>query len=270
MGFRHVTTGAVAIAVAAAVLSACGSSVSGEASSTTATRSVTPKAATVSGVAPKLAGPGPVGELQDVTGQGNLLKGLDGQQYALRPEPGVKVSSKVGGCTLGPAIKAAGRTGFLVAEHCDGKHNEAGMQYARINAEAKNPLPLAAITDTDKVTDSGVIWTPEAADDTKLAGVWSVRGALSMEQLADIPEGAPVCMNASVSGVICGGKIASGETGVAILKPVQPRDSGSAAFVVDAAGGAWIVGVLSTGTSTSIVMPVEPMLKRLHASVITA
>lgn len=125
----------VAALAAAALLGACSTDVQGEASPS---RSVTEKAATVT-AAPNIPEAGPVGQLQDVTGQGVIRRSpRDNARWAPSPEPGALVSTADYGCTLGPAITKAGRTGFLIAEHCV----KTGPQYARVNAAAANPLAL--------------------------------------------------------------------------------------------------------------------------------
>ncbi len=271
MSFRHVTTATVAAIAAATVLSACGSSVSGEAASTSTTtgESFTLKAATETGVAPKLAGPGPVGELQDVTGRGDVRRSpRDNARWAPSPEPGALVSTADYGCTLGPAITKAGRTGFLIAEHCV----KTGTQWARVNPQAANPLALGPAVEGNKPTDSAVIWTEAAADDTRVAGTWPIRGALTLPQVQALNVSSKVCINGAVSGVLCGSVASSSNDTMFLILPTHEGDSGSAVFVVDERGDAWIAGVLVRGNSgnRSDATPISTALAGRNAEVITA
>lgn len=265
MRSRRTAATIAAIAAATLLLGGCGSSVSGEAAPS---RSVTEKAATVTGVAPLVTGPGPVGQLQDVTGQGVIRRSpRDSARWAPEPEPGGLVSTANDGCTLGPAVTRAGKAGFLIAGHCV---KDGGTQWARVNAAADSPLPLGPAVEGDTVTDSAVIWTDTAADDTRIAGKWPVRGVLSVEQLSAVPAGAPICVNAAISGVHCGGMIAVDAAGLAMLAPAKQGDSGSAVFVVDSRGDAWIAGVLKDGEGSSLATPIATILGQLRASVITS
>lgn len=256
----------VAALAAATVVAACGGQVSGDAAPSPS-RSLTMKAATVTSEA-AAPGAGPIGELQDVTGQGVIHRSpRDNARWAPAPEPGALVSTADYGCTLGPAISRLGQAGFLTAEHCV---KGGAMQYARVNAAAVNPLALGPAVEGNAVTDSAVIWTETAADDVRVAGTWPVRGLLSVDQVRALPAGATVCFNGAVSGVRCGGKLTGGLT-FTTDAAAQQGDSGSESFVVDERGDAWIVGIVSNSPAgKSLMRSVADILDHLHAEIVTA
>jgi hypothetical protein len=263
---RNLAAGVALVAAAVMLTAGCSSKVAGLpilADPASPKAAATTPSTTVSGG----GGAGPVGELVDVSGKGVIRRSADGARWAPSPEPGGLVSTPEAGCTLGAAVKRNGRSGFLIANHCV---KSGAPQRVRINAEAQNPLLIGTAVEGDPMTDSAVIWTEEAAGDSMIAGTWPVRGVLTVRQIDALADDTPICMNTATSGVTCGGKSMGSRT-VTTTAQVVPGDSGSAAFVVDSVGAAWLVGTVTDNPGgRSMIRAAAPTLERLGATAITA
>lgn len=278
---RAAAVTATALAVAAAALSAgCSATVAGEARPSSEL-----KAAALEDVAP-------VADQRvwvDVTGHGvPMPRDSYGAQFSLTevPVPGVTITyaafdGGTGGCTLGPAITAAGRSGFLTAGHC--ALDAAGPQ--RLTGADGSPVrglgSADEAVDTDGVPDdsgyaydSAVVWTPAGTRAGVIAGTWPIAGTLSVDEVRALPSRTPICFAGAMSGVACGPLLSAHDPGgIHFGRTAQTGDSGAAAFVVDDGGSAWLVGVMASTDDyrlASTATLLAPTLDRLGAEAITA
>lgn len=201
-------------------------------------------------------------------------------RWGATPRPGIKLRWRDAAgvpdmCTLGPAARGAdGRAGFLTAGHCAEEDPRVylqptaggGADFFGVVADRENSLD----------GDSAVVWTgtlPAGAD--HLAdGRFPIRGVMPLAEVQTLPPGTPICMDSTVSGVVCGGFIGLDENWVQFRDRGQGGDSGSAVFVVDETGSARLLGVYSgrplRGSTTSIATHLDPILDRLQAEAVTA
>ncbi|KXP08809.1 hypothetical protein AXK60_09095 [Tsukamurella pseudospumae] len=222
----------------------------------------------------------------NVSGQGVAQLDHQLEQYG-SPAPGVKIAlwdAQVHDrkCTIGPAIIAVGRTGFLTAGHCatpDTEHPErwsgaVGPVAAQVHPDGKGALELGVIeqisaTPTD---DAGVIWTRAAAGDDTIAGTWKVGGVMTVAPLQRLPAGTPVCVDGAISKVVCSPLVSVTGTQIRTRLATKEGDSGAPVFVVDArTKSAILIGVHrgwegNEGVATAI----EPILSRVGAKVVVA
>lgn len=272
--------GVAAAAFAAALLAA--GCTSGGAATESATSAVdAPLRATATAPMLSPAPEAPTPEWVDVSGQGTVLPRDDqGRQYSATPVPGAAIfhwpasDGEAGSCTLGPAVREihGTRTGFLTAGHC-AKPPFEPQQYLGTGPGpddvAAQPLgSLTQVADTDAVDpgmeDAGVIWTPEAEKASTIAG-FRVVGAMSEADLKNLPEGTPICVDGTVSGVACAPLYSA--TNVIRYGHSAFGDSGAAAFVVNRDGEATLVGLHSEAYVASIL---ARTLERLGLEPITA
>lgn len=275
---RRVSIAAVALA-AAAMSAGCSSTVAGQPRA-----SAELKAASVE--------PTPTAaqrEWVDVSGQGVPMPrdSLVGTTYSPNgaPMPGATITHTAfdggtGGCTLGPAITAGGRQGFLTAGHC--ALDAAGPQQltgpdgapARELGVAVNAADTDGVPDaTGYADDSAVVWAPVGPRASVIAGTWPVAGTLSVDEVRGIPPRAPICFYGSVSGVRCGALLSATDSGgIHFARTAKGGDSGAPAFVVDSDGSAWLVGIMASTDDhrlASTATLLAPTLGRLGAEAIT-
>ena len=280
------TSRAAAIAAAAlaavAALAGCSSTVAG-----TARPSAQLKSAALEDVKSAAA----QRQWVDATGQGVELPrdSLKNAQYspAAIPAPGVRITYQTfdggtGGCTLGPAVRAGSREGFLTAGHC--ATDAVGPQ--RITGP--DGLPVRDLGSAEDVAfshgipngtgfaeDSAVIWTDAGSPAAMIAGTWPVAGTLTVEEVRALPERTPICFaGAMTGGVACGPLLnARDPGGVHFGHAAEAGDSGAAAFLVDSEGSAWLVGIVSSTDDfrpESTAAYLDPALERLSVEAITA
>lgn len=266
---------ACALAAAAVAVSACSTGVSG--TDVPSPESITQKAASTAGETPA-----ETRRYVDVTGQVQVMLDHQQEQYG-NPAPGVKIgrvsSSDPSGsakCTLGPAITASGRTGFLTAGHCADKPGTD--QYAQTNYDGRDPLLLGPAVQAQDASaaggysDSAVIWTASVDPGaTRIAGRWPVSGVMSVADVRALPVGTPVCIDGAKSGVICSGLIAVDANYIRTAPMAQPGDSGATVFVVDQKSHATLIGIVrgNAGGQDEATF-LEPTLIRLGATALTA
>lgn len=267
---------ACALAAAAVAVSACSTGVSG--SAVPSSELITQKAATTTGEASTQV-PGYV----DVTGQGTVTLDHQREQYG-NPAPGVKIgrvsSSDPSGsakCTLGPAVTAAGRKGFLTAGHCADKPGTD--QYAQVNYDGSDPLLLGPAVQAQDApapggySDSAVIWTASVDPGaTRIAGRWPVSGVMPAREVRALPAGTPVCIDGAKSGVVCSRLVSANGDYILTAPMTQPGDSGSAVFVIDDKSNlATLIGIhRGTANEHSEATFLEPALHRFGATALTA
>ncbi|MDM2401903.1 hypothetical protein PP549_22955 [Mycobacteroides abscessus] len=219
----------------------------------------------------------------DVTGQGQVNLDHQREQYG-KPAPGVKIgrvsSSDPSGsakCTLGPAVTAGERTGFLTAGHCADKPGTD--QYAQVNYDGSDPMLLGpAVQAEDAPTsnghsDSAVIWSGRVDPGaTRIAGRWPVSGVMSVADVRALPTGTPICLDGAKSGVNCSPLVSARGDLILTAPMTQPGDSGSAVFVVDdKTSHATLIGIhRGTANGHSEATFIEPALIRLGAIALTA
>ncbi|ULP45921.1 S1 family peptidase [Mycolicibacter virginiensis] len=225
----------------------------------------------------------------DVTGQGVSMPrdSLVGTQYSSSPRPGATIThdtvdGRTVGCTVGPAITAGDRQGFLTAGHC--AMNATGPQQltgpdgmpahdlgVAVDAADSDGIPDPA---TGYADDSAVIWTPTGARASILAGTWPVAGTLMASEVRDLPMKTPICFYGAVTGIACGPLLSATDPGgVHFARTAKGGDSGAAAFVVDADGSAWLIGIMASSDDhrlASTATYLAPALDRLGAEAITA
>lgn len=273
---------AVTAALAAAVtaLSAgCSSTVQG-----TARPGTELKAASVEVIAPAA----PQREWVDVTGQGvSLPRDTSiGAQYSPVPKPGAAttftaVGGGSGGCTLGPAVRAGSREGFITAGHC--AFGATGPQQLS-GSDGKPVRDLGRADDaafsrgfpnsSGYAQDSAIVWTAPGAGAALIAGTWPVAGTLTVDEVRALPVGTPICFaGAMTGGVACGPLLdARDPGGIHFGHAAEAGDSGAATFLV-ADGAAWLVGIMSSTDDDkpeSTAALLAPALDRLGVEAITA
>ncbi|PQM53719.1 hypothetical protein C5U48_02600 [Mycolicibacter virginiensis] len=230
-------------------------------------------------------------EWVDVTGQGVELPrdSLVNTQFnpAGTPIPGATIThqtndGRTAGCTVGPAVTAGDRSGFITAGHCAvdavGEQRLTGADGlpARALGIASEAEFSHGLTDpaTGQAADSAIVWTAAGAGAATIAGTWPVAGTLSVDEIQDLAKGAPICFDGAVTGVACGPLINARATGgVHFAHAAKVGDSGAPAFVVDEAGSAWLLGVISSTANyaqASTATYLQPALDRLGVTVVTA
>lgn len=264
------------LAAAAVAVSACSTGVSG--SAVPSPELITQKAATTVGETSPLAP-----RYIDVTGQGVVTLDHQRDQYG-SPAPGVKIgrvsissASGEAACTLGPAVTAAGRTGFLTAGHCADTPDTD--QYAQVNFDGSDPLLLGPAVQAEDApaaegySDSAVIWTSNVGPgSTRIASRWPVSGVMSVADVRALPAGTPICIDGAKSGVFCSGLIAVDANYILTPRAARGGDSGAPVFVVDEnTRVATLIGIHSgfeDGQDEATFL--EPVLARLGATALTA
>lgn len=273
-----------AAALAALSMSACSSEIVGHPLAATTTVTVDsgdPVADTVP--ATPTVTPPPAPTYLDVTGQGAVQRDHQQLQFG-SPAPGVKFAyldntSTTGKdkCTIGPAVTAGARAGFVIAGHCA---NGNPQKWAQTNFDGSDPLLLGTpeLVSVDTYTDdSAVIWTSEAAGDDRIAGTWPVAGVMPLEELAILPAGTSICVDGAVSGVKCTELVKVDGTRIISSPMTEQGDSGAVVFVVDAATHrATLLGVVRGGVdgdtpgADDVATALAPALVRMGATAITA
>lgn len=259
-----------AVAAAAAVMSACSTSVAGQ---PVAVQS----AAEATSSSPEAQQPI---RWKDVEAEApELDKDLEGLQYGTTPMPGIgfgyrDAEHRPEVCSLGPAVRdAAGRGGFLTAGHCtSGKAATPAYLQGGVDSRTAPQVLLGhveAAQDDHATNDSAIIWAPVSDAATKIAGKWPVAGIMAE---ADVPSlvrpGDPVCVDGARSGVVCSPLI-SADGGVIRTEAVtKGNDSGSAVFVVAPSGSAILIGIHSgVEGSAGVATFISPALDRLDVTV---
>lgn len=263
----------VAAVAAAAVVSACSSTVGGAPVAVPATAA---PSVTVAGV-----GTEPIRWVNVEAEAPVLERDTEGLQYGGEARPGIGFGYRNGEnrskvCTLGVAVRERGgsRTGFITAGHCSsGKASTPA--YLSPTPDALSPQTLMgsveAAQDDRATADSAVIWAPVAADAGRIAGRWPVAGIMTK---ADVPNlvrpGDPVCVDGARSGVVCSGLISADGGVIRTKATTQGNDSGAPVFVVAPSGSAIVIGIHSgaEGTTADVATYVSPALDRLNADVI--
>lgn len=224
---------------------------------------------------------------RDVTGQVWMSRDWEGAQFGPVAMPGIgigyfdaKYTSHL--CTIGPAVVAGSKRGFLTAGHCTADLGPT-KHYLHSAVDLRTTLPIVMGSELQAEnastprgwSDSGVIWTgavdPAAAT---IAGKWPVDGVMTVDDVRSLPVGTPVCINGARSGVVCSPLISAVDK--IRYRHVSDRgDSGASVFLVDASTGrATLIG-LHRGYDTNAptvgeATYLEPVLQRLGASALTA
>lgn len=282
--FGQVTSLTAAALAAAAVLAACspGTGIGVETTAGTATPS------------PGLRDPSTVPSSEqpekyiDVTGDENDVRfdlSNPPRQFG-SPAPGVRIGRFADGptgqasCTLGPAVEAGPRHGFITAGHCAGKKLGA-VHYAQIHADGSSPLPLGPTEEfQDQPADSGwsdsaIIWTEEARGDSTLAGAWEVDRAMSVDEVRDLaPATTPICVDGAVAGVRCSPLVDADKGLIRFERITSAGDSGAPVFVVTETGDAVLIGIVQGldkyDPDLSVATFLAPALTRLKVDPVTA
>lgn len=202
-----------------------------------------------------------------------------GEQAGPQVYPGVQIHQRQPnggwkGCTAGPMVtNEAGRVGFLTAGHCD---RNPGAEVATMTLDG-TPVVVGRYADAldDPVTDqdSAVLWVDNPAHlapgADRIADRWPVVGALPAEMMEELPPDTQVCIDVSRSGVRCGGLVFAPRFGsLDAFIEVQGGDSGGSMFMVDDAGQAWILGVVSSSADDSVrAAYADAALERLEVGI---
>ncbi|MFC7751723.1 chymotrypsin family serine protease [Tsukamurella soli] len=169
-------------------------------------------------------------------------------------------------CTIGwPVIgqngSAAGTVGYLTAGHCVGAQG-ATVYMKTTDGEQISLEPFAAAVNSPvgdgtrnadgTAADAGIIYLPPAIQHagefrgTVAPGIGIV-GGLSVSQVRALGDGTPVCMMGGHVGLVCGTLTDTTASDFGVHLPAVHGDSGSGVFVVDPAGHAYAIGLLSSG-----------------------
>ncbi len=262
--------GAAAAGIAAAaVLSACSASVSGQPVAVLATPSATVAASqSPNGMAPI--------NWKNVQAEAPRLDHDSvGARFGSTVYPGIGITQvgpnkSTSDCTAGPAVTG----GVVVAGHCD--RAPGGRVQVYPNAKGSSPIPVGTITDavqqqTEPIQDFALLRTASVAPgSTTIAGQWAIAGVLNEDAAAQaLPAGSPVCVNAAYTGIRCGTVLSTDDDGQLLFDiPTEGGDSGAVVFAVNAdTNAATLLGILRGGDkATSTATYLAPALKRLHVS----
>ena len=223
----------------------------------------------------------------NVTGQGVIVKDSSSQptQFGATPKPGVVILSNIARgnsdmCTLGPAIRKENGTGdgFATAGHC-GKNDP--MQRLQVDSFFNGPastIPLGALTDREDngytpvngvLSDSAALWSGAVGPSAvRIADTWPVAGVMAMDSVKNLPKGTSVCLDGTVSGVLCGPLEMGDVNGLLRFRALSHGgDSGSPVFLIDGdTHAATLVGLIEGGDGVSAYATyLEPALTRLGA-----
>lgn len=219
----------------------------------------------------------------DVTGTPVRMDGSeDPIQFGQAPFPGIyigqdQVSGELNSCTLGPLIRGdRGQLGFLTAGHCD--DNPGAEVSIFTQADAHRTEVIGVLTQATNVDAAGIdhaaLWpTVTPADNADRIAGFKVAGHLTAaEVIAEIPEGAPVCVNGAFAGVVCAPLVQAAET-ITFDEVTGRGDSGAPVFVVDRDDQrAWVIGLLEGAVESGVdsAVYIQPALDRIGAELVTA
>lgn len=240
-GRRYVTSLTTAAGAAAAVAMLM--------TGTAPTAEAVPQAATVDG---------PWVAIADVHGDGHIADFT----AAAAPAPGVSILQPAPDgtatlCTTGWAVMSARHdVGYLTAGHCD-QHDGAPL-WMHTDANSDHRMSLLPLQNSERGADAdgrsydAALFFLSAQQQsrgfgTAIADGVRLRGVLSVDQVQALPQGTPVCMHGSRSGVTCGPLLAAGSDELLWGAAAVKGDSGAPVFVVNADGDALAIGTLSGG-----------------------
>lgn len=232
---------------------------------------------------PPAPAPVPQGYI-DVTGVVDPPRDSGGYQFGSTPAPGVSIAYRDAAgdaipCTLGPAVTAGSRHGFLTAGHCTVSMAPTD-QYLSATADVKTSPQIllgtttGAVEDDHAVMDSAVIWTdmPASGDAARIAGRFPVAGVMPEAAVRALPLGTPVCLDGAKTGIQCGALLSRNEGELLRFAAESVKgDSGAPVFVIGQDQRATLVGILAGGNDISTTATyVGPALARLGAVAVTA
>lgn len=264
---------AIAVAIAASAIAGCSTTVPGHARPSTQLKAATAPDIEPATPSSALAGPRWI----DVSGQGieQPRDAVDGAQFGAIPLPGVKILHHTadGGsdlCTLGPAVTAGDKNGYITAGHCGLTDPQQYLQRDAVGDDValfSDAEDIARGMTATGVADSAALWAPIDRSATRLAGTWPVAGVLTTAAAMSIAAGTPVCVAGAKSGVVCGAVVDANDRGLLRFAAfTDGGDSGSAVFLVDDQGRAALVGILKGGNAaTTTATYLEPVLNRIGA-----
>lgn len=227
--------------------------------------------------------PAPQGYI-DVTGVVDPPRDSEGFQFGSTPVPGIRIAHRDADgvalpCTLGPAVSAGSRHGFLTAGHCTAALAPTD-QYLSGSADVASSPPAklgtttGAVEDDHAAVDSAVIWTdiPASGDAARIAGRFPVVGVMPEAAVRALPLGTLVCLDGANTGIQCGALLSRNEGELLRFAAKSVKgDSGAPVFVVGQDQRATLVGILAGGNDISTTATyIAPALARLGAVAVTA
>lgn len=227
------------------------------------------------------------GPYVSITGSDAFAFDVDGWAFSYQPAPGVgffypsDTAGRIEGCTLGFPVLATGnhRVGYLSAGHCNPDGTDATFMFT--NASKTTQLPLGNyVTSVDDSSNSAVDAPTAGKPDfdysvvsigaqfdkgygINLAPGVTMAGVLTVSEVRALPIGTPICKTGARTGVECGPLVTADADNFTFAATNIKGDSGGAIFVVNAAGEAQGIGLVSGFENTSgdsIGTYVDPVL----------
>lgn len=218
----------------------------------------------------------------------SLPRDQDGWAYGVEPGPGIAAFQSesgggFGGCTIGfPIVDSKGTAAFLSAGHCDRRNGErlkmfttpdnsyslelGDYQQGRddVSPSGAPDAPIAGAPSRDYVV---LTMGPQLGRtySTRLAPGIRLRGMMPTNAVQALPKGTPVCRNGARSGVTCGPLTSAADKTFSWRATSIKGDSGAAVFVVNAAGEALGIGIMSqtSADGSAIATYLAPALRQL-------
>ncbi|MEC4612884.1 hypothetical protein ACFWXB_13860 [Tsukamurella tyrosinosolvens] len=210
-----------------------------------------------------------------------------GWAYGPMPAPGITAyqrdsNGELDGCTISfPVIDSQGTVAFLSAGHCDQRTGERlsmittpdgsgsielGDYQQSVDDQTvlarETPIPGAAARDYTVLTMGDQLYRGYR---TEIARGVRLRGVMNTDTVRALPKGTMLCKNGAHTGVTCGPLVsADARTATFAVRAIK-GDSGAPIFVVNSAGEALGVGILSgfDAAGNTVVAYLSPALSQL-------